>query len=144
MKDYFAPLFCGTLFGVGLAMSGMTDASRVIGFLDIFGKWDPTLAFVLGGGLLITLPFFQFGLGRLQVPLFTVEFKLPVQTDLDIKLISGAILFGVGWGMVGLCPGPAIAAIAYLNPDLFYFLVAMFAGMFLADIAESRIRSVLG
>ena len=66
MKDYLAPLFCGTLFGIGLAMSGMTDVTKVIGFLDVFGNWDPTLAFVMGGGLLVTVPFFQFGLGRLR------------------------------------------------------------------------------
>jgi len=144
MRDYFAPLFCGTLFGAGLAMSGMTDVSRVIGFLDIFGNWDPTLAFVMGGGLLVTIPFFQLGLRRLQAPVFTIEFNLPMQTDLDIKLIGGAMLFGVGWGIVGLCPGPAIASIAYLKPELFYFLTAMFLGMFLADIAESKLRPVLG
>ncbi len=144
MKDYLAPLFCGTLFGIGLAMSGMTDVTKVIGFLDVFGNWDPTLAFVMGGGLLVTVPFFQFGLGRLQAPLFAAEFKLPGRADLDIRLVGGAMLFGIGWGIVGLCPGPAIAAIAHLNPDLLYFLFAMFAGMFLADIAESRMLPASG
>ena len=144
MKDYLAPLFCGTLFGIGLAMSGMTDVTKVIGFLDVFGNWDPTLAFVMGGGLLVTVPFFQFGLGRLQAPLFAVEFKLPGRADLDIRLFVGAMIFGIGWGIVGLCPGPAIAAIAHLNPDLLYFLFAMFAGMFLADIAESRMLPASG
>ena len=133
-----ASLTCGALFGFGLAMSGMTDVIRVIGFLDVFGRWDPTLAFVMGGGLVVTIPFFQWVMPRLKDPVFSLEFQLPTKTDLEGRHIGGAMLFGIGWGIAGLCPGPAIASIAYLKPDLLYFLLAMFAGLAIADIAESR------
>ena len=129
-------LFCGMLFGFGLALSGMTDISKVIGFLDLFGNWDPTLAFVMGGGILVSLPFFQFGLGKIKAPLFADVFRLPTRTDIDGRLIGGAALFGIGWGLVGLCPGPAIASLAYLNIDILYFGVAMMAGMFVADFTD--------
>lgn len=136
MKQVLAALFCGTLFGFGLALSGMTDTARVIGFLDVLGNWDPTLAFVMGGGLLVTVPFFQFGLGRLNAPLFEASFHLPDRKDLDAKLIGGAMLFGIGWSLVGFCPGPAIASLAYLNLDIVYFVIALFAGMWIADQGE--------
>ena len=128
-----ASLSCGALFGFGLALSGMTDVSKVIGFLDLFGAWDPTLAFVMGGGLAITLPFFQFGIGKMQAPLFDEVFRLPTRADIDAQLIGGAAFFGIGWGLVGLCPGPAIASLAYLNVDIFYFGAAMALGMFAVE-----------
>ncbi len=128
-----ASLLCGALFGFGLALSGMTDVSTVIGFLDLFGTWDPTLALVMGGGLAITMPFFQFGLGKMQAPVLDEVFRLPTRADIDPQLIGGAALFGIGWGLVGLCPGPAIASLAYLNIDIFYFGVAMALGMFVAE-----------
>ena len=126
-------LLCGMLFGFGLALSGMTDIANIIGFLDLFGDWNPTLAFVMVGGILISLPFFQLGLGKLKAPLFADVFRLPTRTDIDGRLIGGAALFGIGWGLVGLCPGPAIASLAYLNIDILYFGVAMIAGMFVTD-----------
>ncbi len=129
-------LISGILFGFGLALSGMTDISKVIGFLDLFGNWDPTLAFVMGGGILVSLPFFQFGLGKLKAPFFADVFRLPTRTDIDGRLITGAALFGIGWGLVGLCPGPAIASLAYLNIEILYFGAAMLAGMFVADFVD--------
>jgi uncharacterized membrane protein YedE/YeeE len=137
------PLLCGTLFGFGLALSGMTDISKVIGFLDLFGNWDPTLAFVMVGGILVSLPFFQFGLGKIKTPLFGDVFRLPTRTDIDARLIGGAALFGIGWGLVGLCPGPAIASLAYLNIDILYFGVAMTAGMFVADFIDGLLTAKL-
>ena len=129
-------LLCGMLFGFGLALSGMTDIANVIGFLDLFGDWHPTLAFVMVGGILVSLPFFQFGLGKIKAPLFANSFRLPTKNDIDARLISGAALFGIGWGLVGLCPGPAIASLAYLNIDILYFGVAMLAGMFVVDFID--------
>ncbi|MBO6557665.1 MAG: YeeE/YedE family protein [Pseudomonadales bacterium] len=126
-------LICGTLFGAGLAVSGMTDPAKVIGFLDVTGAWDPTLGFVMGGGLLITVPFFQLVLQRTQGPWFAKGFRLPDRHDIDARLITGAAMFGIGWGLVGLCPGPAISSLAYLNLDILYFGIAMTAGMFIAD-----------
>jgi uncharacterized membrane protein YedE/YeeE len=134
-------LLCGTLFGFGLALSGMTDISKVTGFLDLFGHWDPTLAFVMGGGILVSLPFFQFGLGKIKAPLFADVFRLPTRTDIDGRLIGGAALFGIGWGLVGLCPGPAIASLAYLNIDILYFGAAMMAGMFVADFVDGLLTA---
>jgi hypothetical protein len=129
-------LLCGMLFGFGLALSGMTDINNVIGFLDLFGDWNPMLAFVMVGGILVSLPFFQFGLGKIKAPLFADVFRLPTKTDIDGRLIGGAALFGIGWGLVGLCPGPAIASLAYLNIDSLYFGVAMMAGMFVTDFLD--------
>ena len=129
-------LLCGILFGFGLALSGMTDIANVIGFLDLFGDWNPALAFVMVGGILVSLPFFQFGLGKIKEPLFASSFRLPTKNDIDARLISGAALFGIGWGLVGLCPGPAIASLAYLNIDILYFGVAMLAGMFVVDFID--------
>ena len=129
-------LLCGMLFGFGLALSGMTDIANVIGFLDLFGDWNPMLAFVMVGGILVSLPFFQFGLGKIKAPLFADVFRLPTRTDIDGRLISGAALFGIGWGLVGLCPGPAIASLAYMNIDILYFGVAMMAGMFVTDFLD--------
>ena len=129
-------LLCGILFGFGLALSGMTDIANVIGFLDLFGDWNPALAFVMVGGILVSLPFFQFGLGKIKAPLFASSFRLPTKNDIDARLISGAALFGIGWGLVGLCPGPAIASLAYLNIDILYFGVAMLGGMFVVDFID--------
>ena len=129
-------LLCGMLFGFGLALSGMTDINNVIGFLDLFGDWNPMLAFVMVGGILVSLPFFQFGLGKIKAPLFADVFRLPTRTDIDGRLIGGAALFGIGWGLVGLCPGPAIASLAYLDIDILYFGVAMMAGLFVTDFVD--------
>ena len=134
-------LLSGMLFGFGLALSGMTDIANVIGFLDLFGDWNPTLAFVMVGGILVSLPFFQFGLGKITAPLFADVFRLPTKTDIDVRLIGGAMVFGIGWGLVGLCPGPAIASLAYLNIDVLYFGVAMIIGMFVTDIVDRSLTA---
>ena len=134
-------LLSGMLFGFGLALSGMTDIANVIGFLDLFGDWNPKLAFVMVGGILVSLPFFQFGLGKITAPLFADVFRLPTKTDIDVRLIGGAMLFGIGWGLVGLCPGPAIASLAYLNIDVLYFGVAMIIGMFVTDIVDRSLTA---
>ena len=134
-------LLCGMLFGFGLALSGMTDINNVIGFLDLFGDWNPMLAFVMVGGILVSLPFFQFGLGKIKAPLFADVFRLPTKTDIDGRLICGAALFGIGWGLVGLCPGPAIGSLAYLDIDILYFGVAMLAGMFVTDFVDRSLTA---
>ena len=131
MKGLIA-LACGIIFGVGLAMSGMTDTAKVIGFLDIFGQWVPDLAFVMGGAVLVTVTLFRFVLRR-KAPLLANSFALPTTTTLDARLLSGAALFGIGWGIYGYCPGPAIAALTYLNVDTAIFVVAMLAGMTISN-----------
>ena len=135
-----AALACGALFGAGLALSGMTDVARVIGFLDLAGDWDPTLMFVMGGGLLVSLPLFQLILKRLGSPVFSDVFRLPGRTDIDARLLGGVAMFGIGWGMVGLCPGPAVASLAYLNADILWFGAAMVAGMFAVDLLDNLKR----
>lgn len=125
-------LVAGTVFGMGLLLGGMTDPARVIGFLDLAGRWDPSLAFVMGGALCITLPSFQL-LKRSSRPLLESRFFLPTRSDLDAPLLGGAALFGIGWGIAGLCPGPAIANLAFGTPEVLGFVAAMIAGMWLRD-----------
>lgn len=128
----WVPLLSGLLFGLGLAVSNMVNPQRVLAFLDIFGVWDPTLAFVMGGALLVTVPGFFLVLRRKQ-PLFSERFSLPLQANIDKSLILGALLFGLGWGLSGLCPGPAIAALVSLDASLFMFCAVMLLSWWLTD-----------
>lgn len=129
-------IFCaGMLFGAGLVVSGMTDPGRVIGFLDITGQWDVTLALVMASALLITVPLFPL-LQRQPTPWFSEHYYLPVKSDLDWHLVCGAAVFGIGWGISGFCPGPAIAALVTLSPQVIYFVMAMIAGQMLAALVE--------
>ena len=125
-------LLCGALFGFGLAMSGMTDTAKVRGFLDLFGNWIPDLAFVMGGAVCVTIIAFRFVLKR-DRPLLAPKFHLPTNRSIDGPLLLGAIIFGVGWGIYGYCPGPAISALVYLDSKTGIFVVAMLLGMFLAS-----------
>lgn len=123
-----AALACGLIFGLGLAISGMINPAKVIGFLDVAGSWDPTLAFVMGGALLVAVPAYRVILGRRR-PVLVKDFSLPTRTTFDGPLIRGSILFGVGWGLVGFCPGPAVAAVVTGLPSVLVFVAAMLAGM---------------
>ena len=129
-------LVCGLIFGVGLAMSGMTDTAKVIGFLDIYGQWVPDLGFVMGGAVLVTVVAFRLVLRR-DNPLLADSFALPANTAIDGRLLGGAALFGIGWGLYGYCPGPAISALVYLNTDTVIFIAAMLVGMVIANKATS-------
>jgi len=121
-------LFGGTLFGLGLTVSGMVNPQKVIGFLDVAGDWDPTLAFVMGGALLVAIPAFRLILRRSH-PVLAEEFELPSKKDVDGRLLGGAALFGVGWGLAGFCPGPAVTALASGLLPVFAFVAAMIVGM---------------
>lgn len=123
-------LVAGALFGAGLAVSGMADPQRVRGFLDIFGAWDPTLAFVMGGAL-IPMALAWAVQKRMAAPIADLRFSLPTRRDVDPSLIGGAVLFGVGWGIAGLCPGPAIADLALAPVPAAIFVAAMLGGMVL-------------
>ncbi|HSP59190.1 MAG TPA: DUF6691 family protein [Halomonas sp.] len=127
----------GLIFGLGLGISGMTDPARVLGFLDVAGSWDPTLIFVLGGAVITTFIGYRLVLRRPN-PMFGERFQLPTRRDLDGRLIGGAALFGIGWGLSGYCPGPAFASIAGLTLPLAALLVAMVAGWFLARAVPTR------
>jgi uncharacterized membrane protein YedE/YeeE len=133
-----AALFCGLLFGLGLAISGMTDTNRVLGFLDLAGNWQPALLWVMGAAVTVTLLGFRFVL-RQRRPLFAPDFYLPVTRRIDWKLVGGAVLFGIGWGIYGYCPGPAISALFYGSTDTYFFVAAMVCGMWLAARLE-RLR----
>lgn len=127
MKPLVA-LACGTLFGAGLTLAGMTDPARVLGFLDVFGDWDPALAIVMAGAVAVSLPAFQWA-RRHPRPLLDTQFFLPERTRVDADLVLGAVIFGVGWGIAGICPGPAIAASASGLWQVLLFVAAMAAGM---------------
>ena len=128
MRRLLPPLISGALFGAGLTLSGMTDPTRVRGFLDVFGRWDPTLVFVIGGAVIVMAIAWRVQ-GRMKRPLFGEKFSLPDRGDLDPQLLAGSVLFGIGWGIAGLCPGPAIAALALSPVAVLPFVVAMLAGM---------------
>lgn len=129
----------GSLFGLGLHLSGMTNTDKVQGFLDFFGAWDPTLAFVMGGAIIPM--FIAWRLTRGRTPVVGGNFPAPADPILDRSLITGAILFGMGWGLVGLCPGPALASLSYGGFGGAAFLVAMILGMALAPRAKHMLDS---
>jgi len=124
-------LFAGLLFGAGLSVSAMIDPAKVIGFLDVAGDWDPSLAFVMLGAVAVTAIGYRTVLRRGQ-PLFEPSFSLPTRRDLDPTLILGAGLFGIGWGLAGYCPGPALAGLGLGNLETFAFVGAMLVGMIAA------------
>jgi uncharacterized membrane protein YedE/YeeE len=127
----------GLLFGLGLILAGMTDPGKVIGFLDLFGLWDPSLALVMGGGILVGL--FAFGTAkRRSANFFGGAMHLPVATDIDKRLVLGSLAFGIGWGLAGFCPGPAIVSLAAGQPKAAVFVLAMLAGMLIFEVGERR------
>ncbi len=128
-----ASLACGLIFGVGLVISGMTQPQKVLGFLDIFGRWDPTLALVMASALAISAVGFAL-IRRHTRPLLTTKHQWPTRKDVDRPLVVGSTLFGIGWGLVRLCPGPALVNLAGLFPMVIGFVCAMAAGMILKDL----------
>lgn len=130
----------GLLFGAGLAVSGMADPSRVRAFLDVTGRWDPTLGFVMAGALL-TMIFAWWIQARLDQPLAAGSFHVPEKTRIDGKLLGGAALFGAGWGIAGLCPGPAIADLAVRPVPAALFVIAMLGGMFIDRMISFQPKS---
>ncbi len=136
MGRLLASLGAGTVFGLGLAISQMVNPAKVLGFLDIAGNWDPSLAIVLAAALAVTSVSFRVVLRR-PGPLLAPAFDVPARTAIDTRLVAGAALFGLGWGLIGLCPGPAIASLAYGLEQPVYFVVAMMAGLGLARLIRA-------
>jgi uncharacterized membrane protein YedE/YeeE len=128
-----ASLLCGLIFGAGLLISGMVQPIKVLGFLDIFGAWDPSLAVVMIAALAVSVPGFVLVNGGSRPLLATGSFFWPTKRDIDLPLIVGAALFGIGWGLVGLCPGPALECLATLAPGVLVFVTAMAGGIALHD-----------
>ena len=135
-----ASLLCGFIFGAGLVISHMVQTTKVLGFLDVFGipsgTWDPSLIVVMAAGLVVTG--IGYALIRPRTPILAPKSLWPTATDIDRPLLAGAALFGIGWGLVGLCPGPAIANLATLSPAVFVFVIAMAIGMAAHDLWQSR------
>ncbi len=129
MRNFYA-FIVGGLFGAGLLISGMTNTLKVQGWLDIFGDWDPTLAFVMGGAIIPMAIAWRFVEGR--KPVLGGEFQVPKNAAVDRRIVVGSVMFGIGWGLVGLCPGPAIASISFGGIGGLTFLVAMILGMYVA------------
>ncbi len=128
-------LFVGLLFGIGLIVSGMTDPSKVIGFLDLGGHWNPSLAFVMGGAILVGLGAFRLA-GRRQHSLLGDVMRMPGATGIDRRLVLGSLAFGIGWGLGGFCPGPALASLFTGSAKPLLFTLAMLAGMGLFELFE--------
>ncbi len=125
-------LFCGTIFGIGLVISQMINPAKVLGFLNVFEEWDPSLAFVMIGALVISSPLFHLFKNK-EKPIFSTSFSISENKEIDKRLIFGSILFGAGWGLVGLCPGPAVSSIALLNISSVTFVFSMFIGFYIAS-----------
>ncbi len=132
-----ACLFCGFIFGWGLLISGMMQPGKVLAFLDIFGAWDPSLAVVMAAALTVSSLGYALAKRRLR-PLFAERSLWPDRTDIDRSLVVGSVSFGIGWGLVGLCPGPALENLATLSPQVIVFVIAMGVGMALHDQWQQR------
>mgnify|MGYP006200576211 FL=1 len=137
IRETLVPLASGTIFGAGLTLGGMTDPARVRGFLDLFGEWDPTLAFVMGGAVLVMALAWVMQRKMLR-PFFGDGFALPDRSDITPRLIGGSALFGIGWAIAGLCPGPGFAALAIAPASAAIFVIAMLGGMLLVRLVDGQ------
>ncbi len=139
MKSVLAAFAAGLLFAVGLAISGMTQPTKVVGFLDVTGNWDPSLAMVMAGALAVYVVAFPL-IRRRNAPLLSTAFDVPTRRDFTVPLVGGAVLFGLGWGVAGFCPGPAVAALGAGMSESYLFVGTMLVGMGIAG----RIRPTAG
>ena len=128
-------MLAGLVFGLGLILSGMANPAKVLGFLDLFGRWDPSLAFVMGGAVAVSAVAFSIARRR-SVSLLGAAMKLPTARQIDRRLVIGSVLFGIGWGIAGFCPGPALVALGMGEAKALVFVVAMLAGMGLFEWLE--------
>lgn len=138
--DILSSFIVGLIFGIGLILAGMTDPSKVIGFLDVAGLWDPSLAFVMGGAILVGVVAFRFARKR-TAAFLGGAMRLPTRDDIDRRLVLGSLAFGVGWGMAGFCPGPALTALGTGNGKAVIFVLAMIAGMALFELADRLLHA---
>lgn len=136
MNLLFIAFVSGLVFALGLGLGGMTQPAKVTAFLDFAGDWDPSLAFVMIGAIGVYATLYRF-IRRLPSPLFSTTFALPTRTDIDPRLVGGAALFGVGWGLAGFCPGPALTSLASGETSVLLFVVSMLAGMYLYKLVDN-------
>ena len=136
MKNSFGAFIAGLVFGIGLMVSGMTDPAKVQGFLDLEGKWDPSLAFVMAGA--IAVGFFAFRIaGKRATAILGGAMQIPTRNDIDVPLVLGSVVFGIGWGLGGFCPGPALVSLGTGRDEAWVFALAMVAGMAFYEAIES-------
>jgi uncharacterized membrane protein YedE/YeeE len=138
--QYLAAFVVGILFAVGLGVAGMTLPRKVIGFLDFTGEWDPALAFVMGGAVLVYFVGYRLVTQRAARPRFAAKFSLPTRREITPRLVVGATLFGLGWGLGGFCPGPALASVGSGAPEVFAFIAAMMGGMYLHGVVDRALK----
>ncbi|HTV68578.1 MAG TPA: DUF6691 family protein [Rhizobiaceae bacterium] len=139
MNKLVSAFLIGGLFGLGIAISGMANPAKIGNFFDVFGAWDPSLAFVMGGGLVTAFIGYRIVFGARAAPVFESSFSLPTAKTIDAQLVGGAALFGIGWGIVGFCPGGAIPALGLLHLETPIFLAAMIAGIIIARLIKGRL-----
>lgn len=135
MKLLISAFVSALVFGIGLGIAGMTLPAKVIGFLDITGNWDPSLAFVMVGAIAVHAVSYRL-ITRRTSPILTTKFQVPTRRDLDFKLLAGSFVFGIGWGLGGFCPGPALVSAITLHPAVIVFVVSMIAGIYLNHLVS--------
>ncbi|MGE3306085.1 MAG: DUF6691 family protein [Rhizobiaceae bacterium] len=140
MAKLISAIIIGGIFGLGIAISGMADPAKILNFFDVFGTWDPSLAFVMGGGLAVAFVGYRLIFATRGAPVLEPSFSLPTRRDIDGQLVGGAAVFGIGWGIAGFCPGGAIPALGLGYSETFIFLAAMIAGIVIARL----LRGVIG
>ena len=138
MTRLITTLIIGAVFGIGLAIAGMLNPSKVIGFLDVFGDWDPSLAFVMGGGILVNAIGYRFVMKR-KAPIQCATFSMPTSINIDKPLVIGSVIFGVGWGLAGLCPGPVVASLLLNGQAMLPFFGLLIAGLLVGRIVMRRL-----
>jgi len=138
MTRLIIALIIGAVFGIGLAIAGMLNPSKVSGFLDVFGDWDPSLAFVMGGGVLVNAIGHRFVMKR-KAPIQIATFSMPTSTNIDKLLVIGSVIFGVGWGLAGLCPGPVVASLLLNGQAMLMFFGLLFTGLLVGQIVMRRL-----
>jgi len=139
MKNGLAALVVGFVFAIGLGISGMTQPQKVVGFLDLFGNWDPSLIFVMVGGIIVHFVTYKL-IRKRKSPLLSTDWHVPTKKDITPALLVGSLLFGIGWGLGGFCPGPAVTSLASFEAKPFIFVMSMLVGMFLFRLVDKKLN----
>lgn len=139
MKNGLAALVVGFVFAIGLGISGMTQPQKVVGFLDLFGNWDPSLIFVMVGGIIVHFATYKL-IRKRKSPLLSKDWHVPTKKEITPALVIGSLLFGIGWGLGGFCPGPAVTSLASFEPKPYIFVLSMIVGMFLFRLVDKKLN----
>ena len=140
MIKLLSSLIIGAIFGIGIAISGMANPAKVLNFFDLFGTWDPSLIFVMGGAMITAMIGYRLVFGKQSKPVLEDNFSLPTDTNIDTRLVVGSSFFGIGWGIAGFCPGGAIPALGLGYQETFVFIGAMIIGILLARFVNTKIQ----